>query len=96
MEGRLGGNELHQIEENGLTSRMLNEINLKRDLMMESAEKTGYTSQETIFYSQELDKLIYEYQRTFRNKSIHTKAIGGFFHQIVWPTMPLKTKILYS
>ncbi|MHC0038645.1 Spo0E family sporulation regulatory protein-aspartic acid phosphatase [Pseudoneobacillus sp. C159] len=87
---------LHQIDVNGYPNRMLDEINVKRDLMMQSAEKTGLTSKETIYYSQELDKLIYEYQRTFRNKSKQTKSIDGYFHQLVWPTVPLKSKILYS
>lgn len=41
---------------------ILNEIQKKREKMIETAKNKGYTNVETIRYSQELDQLIYEYQ----------------------------------
>jgi stage 0 sporulation regulatory protein len=75
---------------------MLDEINLKREMMMKSAESTGYTSEETIYFSQELDKLIFEYQCTFRNEPKQTKQLKSCFHQmLVWPIASLTSEIIY-
>jgi stage 0 sporulation regulatory protein len=75
---------------------MLKEINLKRDLMMKSAEVTGLTSEETIYYSQELDKLIYEYQCTFRKESQkHTESKSGIRQMLIWPKVPFNTDFVY-
>jgi stage 0 sporulation regulatory protein len=75
---------------------MLDEINLKREMMIKSAEATGYTSEETIFYSQELDKLIFEYQCTFRNGPKPIKPLRNCFHQmLVWPIASLTSEIIY-
>ncbi|WP_141431376.1 aspartyl-phosphate phosphatase Spo0E family protein [Bacillus sp. 03113] len=41
---------------------ILNEIQNKREKMIECAQKQGFNSEETIRYSQELDWLIYLYQ----------------------------------
>lgn len=42
---------------------LLNEINILRELMMQIANKQGFSSPETLLYSQKLDKVIYEYQQ---------------------------------
>lgn len=62
---------------------MLEEIKVKREIMIDSANKNGYTSEETIKYSQELDELINEYQRTIPNSSNSNddKSLG--FIQII-------------
>jgi stage 0 sporulation regulatory protein len=51
------------IEKKSQDERILEEISCKRELMMDCANKNGYTSEETIRYSQELDELINKYQR---------------------------------
>lgn len=47
---------------------MLDEIQKKREKMIETANRKGFTSDDTIRYSQELDQLIYEYQCFFNGK----------------------------
>ncbi|GIN61299.1 hypothetical protein J27TS8_12920 [Robertmurraya siralis] len=47
---------------------MLDEIQKKREKMIETANRKGFTNDDTIRYSQELDQLIYEYQCLFSNK----------------------------
>lgn len=42
--------------------RILDEIQKKREKMIEAANRNGMTNDDTIRASQELDKLIYEYQ----------------------------------
>lgn len=42
---------------------LLFSINEKRQMMVEAAELYGYTGDETIKRSQELDQLIYQYQK---------------------------------
>ncbi|MEH7522201.1 aspartyl-phosphate phosphatase Spo0E family protein [Bacillus sp. JJ1503] len=42
-------------------------IQEKREKMINSARKYGYTSEDTIQCSQELDQLIYEYQLTIHH-----------------------------
>ncbi|HYK73947.1 MAG TPA: aspartyl-phosphate phosphatase Spo0E family protein [Pseudoneobacillus sp.] len=80
----------------GHSNRMLEEINEIREMMMVSAKFTGYTSQETLHYSQELDKLIYEYQCTFRNESKNNKAVKiSIQHMLVWPKASLTSEIIY-
>ncbi|OCA85640.1 hypothetical protein A8F94_12230 [Bacillus sp. FJAT-27225] len=46
---------------------MMGEIQAKRKLMIESANVSGFTSENTIRYSQELDELIVAYQKV-RNR----------------------------
>ena len=53
---------------------LLKDIDSKRKLMIASAQETGYTSEETIRSSQELDRLIYEYQTLC--KEIEIQKIG--------------------
>jgi stage 0 sporulation regulatory protein len=75
---------------------MLDEINNMREMMMMSAKVTGYTSEETIHYSQELDKLIYEYQCTFRRDQKGTKDLKPPFYQmLIWPRASLISEIVY-
>jgi stage 0 sporulation regulatory protein len=87
---------LYQTEISKYSNRMLDEINLKRELMIKSAEATGFTSKETIDHSQELDKLIYEYQCTFRNNLRRTKPLKNYFPQmLVWPIASLTSEMIY-
>jgi stage 0 sporulation regulatory protein len=75
---------------------MLDEINMRREMMMKSAHKNGYTSKETIHYSQELDKLIYEYQCTFCNKTTKHKQLKNEVKQMmIWPIAALTSEIIY-
>ncbi|MFN2745949.1 MULTISPECIES: aspartyl-phosphate phosphatase Spo0E family protein [Bacillus] len=46
---------------------LLASINEKRQMMVEAAEVYGYTGDETIKQSQELDQLIYQYQKMTMN-----------------------------
>ncbi len=48
------------------------EIQRKRMLMIETAREKGLTNDETIRHSQELDRLIYEYQCLF-GSTVHEK-----------------------
>lgn len=41
---------------------ILKEINFKREKMIECANEKGFTNEDTIKFSQELDELIYRYQ----------------------------------
>lgn len=43
-------------------SDLLIEINILRAIMMEIANKQGFSSPDTLMYSQRLDEVIYEYQ----------------------------------
>lgn len=49
----------HSINHSG----MIDEIKAKRELMINCANTLGFTSEETIKYSQELDELINDYHR---------------------------------
>jgi stage 0 sporulation regulatory protein len=42
---------------------MLKEIKAKRESMIDCANKHGFTNEETIRFSQELDEMINEYQK---------------------------------
>ncbi|WP_237562810.1 aspartyl-phosphate phosphatase Spo0E family protein [Bacillus dakarensis] len=66
---------------------MLEEIQKKREKMIESARKNGFTSVDTIRYSQELDRLIYDYQCTFQKANHHTQEVKIVFKQmmLIWP-----------
>ncbi|MDQ0270693.1 aspartyl-phosphate phosphatase Spo0E family protein [Cytobacillus purgationiresistens] len=50
-------------------SNIMEDIQRKREIMMVSAKQNGIGSEITIRYSQELDKLIYEYQMMKQDKS---------------------------
>lgn len=53
------------------SNSLLTEIQSKRENMIECAMQTGYTSEDTIRHSQELDHLIYQFQQKLnRSKKI--------------------------
>ncbi|WP_042356669.1 aspartyl-phosphate phosphatase Spo0E family protein [Bacillus rubiinfantis] len=67
---------------------MIEEIKVKRELMIKSANKFGFTSDETIKYSQELDELINEYHRMMGQapNSISEEVKFAFKKTImIWP-----------
>lgn len=66
---------------------MIAEIKVKRELMIKSAKKSGFTSEETIKYSQELDELINEYQRAVGQTLRQNEEVKFAFKQMimVWP-----------
>ncbi|EKN66421.1 stage 0 sporulation regulatory protein E [Neobacillus bataviensis LMG 21833] len=68
-------------------SEMIAEIKVKRELMIKSAKKSGFTSEETIKYSQELDELINEYQRAVGQTLRQNEEVKFAFKQMimVWP-----------
>jgi stage 0 sporulation regulatory protein len=75
---------------------MLEEINLKREKMMKSAEITGFTSKETIFYSQELDRLIYQYQCTLRSQPKTNRNMkNGICQMLIWPRASLTSEFIF-
>jgi stage 0 sporulation regulatory protein len=49
---------------------LLMDIDSMRKLMVASAQETGFTSMETIRYSQELDRLIFKYQTSCKDAKI--------------------------
>ncbi|WP_083402210.1 aspartyl-phosphate phosphatase Spo0E family protein [Bacillus sp. MUM 116] len=73
-------------------SEMLAEIKVKRELMMECANKKGFTSEETIKYSQELDELIYKYQIAAGQYAKENEEVILTFKQtiLVW------SKVIFS
>lgn len=66
---------------------MLEEIKSKRELMINCANKHGFTNEETIRYSQELDELINEYQKAIGQSLIPNEEIIFSFKQmtLIWP-----------
>lgn len=68
-------------------SEMLDEIKVKRAMMINCANKKGFTSEETIKYSQELDVLINEYQRAAQQFSRPNEEVKFALNQMVmiWP-----------
>jgi stage 0 sporulation regulatory protein len=56
-------------------TELLFEIQDKREVMIKTAKERGTIDEETIRLSQELDKLIYEYQLVFRYESEKRKQI---------------------
>ncbi|MFK9094475.1 Spo0E family sporulation regulatory protein-aspartic acid phosphatase [Bacillus salipaludis] len=66
---------------------MIEEIKVKRELMINSANRLGFTSDETIKHSQELDELINMYQRTIGQTSRANEEVKFAFKQMVmiWP-----------
>jgi stage 0 sporulation regulatory protein len=66
---------------------VLEEIKVKRELMISCANQLGFTNEKTIQYSQELDELINEYQRLFKHSSRENEEVKFAFKQMimVWP-----------
>jgi stage 0 sporulation regulatory protein len=77
---RLGGYS------NSRAERMLDEIKVKREVMVDCAMKNGFTNEKTIKVSQELDELINEYQRSFQVTSKPNEDTGYAFIRIfmIW------------
>ncbi|MCL6571931.1 MAG: aspartyl-phosphate phosphatase Spo0E family protein [Bacillus sp. (in: Bacteria)] len=67
--------------------KIIEEIKVKKGLMIKSANTLGYTSNETVKYSQELDELINEYQREMRQTSKSNDEVKIIFKQMImiWP-----------
>ncbi|WP_066363014.1 aspartyl-phosphate phosphatase Spo0E family protein [Neobacillus drentensis] len=66
---------------------MIEEIKLKRELMINSANTQGFTNEMTIQYSQELDELINKYQKVMEHISRPNEEIKFAFKQMImiWP-----------
>jgi len=66
---------------------MIEEIKLKRELMINSANTQGFTNEMTIQYSQELDELINKYQKVMEQIPRPNEEIKFAFKQMimVWP-----------
>ena len=66
---------------------MIEEIKLKRELMINSANTQGFTNEMTIQYSQELDELINKYQKVMGQISRPNEEIKFAFKQMImiWP-----------
>ena len=62
---------------------MIEEIKVKKGLMIKSANTLGYTSKETVKYSQELDELINEYQRAMRQTSKSNEKVKITYTQMI-------------
>ncbi|MDZ5470540.1 aspartyl-phosphate phosphatase Spo0E family protein [Bacillus sp. 31A1R] len=71
-------------------NELLEEIQEKREKMINSAQKSGFTSEDTIRYSQELDKLIFEYQCTFGKHNRRAEEVRELKYiykhmMLIWP-----------
>jgi stage 0 sporulation regulatory protein len=66
---------------------MIEEIKLKRELMINSANTQGFTNEMTIQYSQELDELINKYQKVMEQIPRSNEEIKFAFKQMImiWP-----------
>jgi stage 0 sporulation regulatory protein len=66
---------------------MIEQIRAKRELMINCANTLGYTSEETIKYSQELDELINDYHRVMGQASRPNEEVKIAFKQMImiWP-----------
>jgi stage 0 sporulation regulatory protein len=67
--------------------KMIEEIKLKRELMINSANTQGFTNEMTIQYSQELDELINKYQKVMEQIPRPNEEIKFAFKQMImiWP-----------
>jgi stage 0 sporulation regulatory protein len=73
--------------------KILTQIQEKRERMIDSAKKYGYTSECTIRCSEELDQLIFEYQREKQNDKKQKKKIKiKFSLKLMIPTWHDKFK----
>jgi stage 0 sporulation regulatory protein len=66
---------------------MIEEIKMKRELMINSAYSQGFTSEITLKYSQELDELINEYQKVMEQIQRPNDDIKFALKQMImiWP-----------
>jgi stage 0 sporulation regulatory protein len=75
------------ISQNHVHNDIIEEIKVKRELMIKSANTFGFTSEETIKYSQELDELINEYHKMMGQASRQSEEVRFAFKQMImiWP-----------
>jgi stage 0 sporulation regulatory protein len=66
-----------------MQNALLKEIDRVRELMIVAALETGYTSDETVRCSQELDTLIYEYQALCKETEVQRQKTKILFRQII-------------
>jgi stage 0 sporulation regulatory protein len=65
---------------------LMKEIQVKRETMIRIAEREGISSAETIRCSQELDKLILEFQQSMKKGNRYKEAVKGPYKEmILWP-----------
>ncbi|WP_251553811.1 aspartyl-phosphate phosphatase Spo0E family protein [Neobacillus muris] len=66
---------------------MIEQIKAKRELMIKSANTLGYTSEETVKYSQELDELINKYHKIMGQAPRPNDEVKIAFKQMImiWP-----------
>ncbi|WP_026584763.1 aspartyl-phosphate phosphatase Spo0E family protein [Bacillus sp. J33] len=62
---------------------LLAEIQQKKEMMIETAKRNGLASDETIRCSQELDKLIFEYQCIIKSEKEQKKRMRISFRQMI-------------
>jgi stage 0 sporulation regulatory protein len=62
---------------------LLKEIDRMRERMVTSASDSGYTSEETIRFSQNLDHLIFEYQTLCKEAEIQRQRGKLLFRQMI-------------
>jgi stage 0 sporulation regulatory protein len=62
---------------------LLKEIDCMRNLMVATAGETGFTSEETIRCSQELDRLIFDYQKLCKETEIQRIRGKLLFRQMI-------------
>ena len=81
------GRGIQMYEHRNNHNEMIEEIKEKRQLMINSANSLGFTSEVTIKYSQELDELINEYQKAMEGSSRPNDEIKFAFKQMImiWP-----------
>jgi len=60
---------------------LMDEINRVREMMITVALENGFTSDEAVRYSQELDTLIYEYQILCRKIGLQRKKTNILYRQ---------------
>ena len=63
---------------------LLMDIDSMRKLMVASAQETGFTSMETIRCSQELDRLIFEYQTSCKDAKIRKQRGKYLFRGMIF------------
>jgi len=70
-------------KDSNFQSEMIEKIKAKRELMINSAKSHGFTSEQTIKYSQELDELINHYQRVIGYTSKSNEEVKFAFKQMI-------------
>ena len=70
-------------EDSNYQSEMIEKIKAKRELMINSANRHGFTSEQTIKYSQELDELINHYQKVIGQTSKLNEEVKFAFKQMI-------------